>query len=266
MKIGKFVQRHIPAIFNHCQTVDPGEFRRLQDVDYARATFGINYPFCRAVATIPDGVRVRYWAQVHDVLGVPVRVCNHWLNPPASRALSRFQDYLAAKGIAQDAECPAQPLAAARIRGHAVGNAQNALIRNILSRLGEDDIDARHWEATLHDFGHACAYCGGKGALVTDHAVPINRHALGEHRRGNLVPACRRCNLAKGGRSFRDYLHRDPARIARIDAHMHRHGYVPLGGNEHIRRVLNLADQEIRCLSDGYVEVVEMILARERAG
>ena len=49
MKIGQFVQRHIRDIFEYCEARDPAEFSRLQDKDYSKKTFDINYPFCTAV-------------------------------------------------------------------------------------------------------------------------------------------------------------------------------------------------------------------------
>jgi hypothetical protein len=67
-----------------------------------------------------------------------------------------------------------------------------------------------------------------------DHAVPISKDSLGEHRLGNLVPACHPCNSAKGQNAYDTYLrgeHRIPdakARITVIEEHMARHGYRPL--------------------------------------
>lgn len=44
MPIGKLVQRSIPAILEYCETQDPAEFARLQDQQYSKETFNINYP------------------------------------------------------------------------------------------------------------------------------------------------------------------------------------------------------------------------------
>lgn len=43
-------------------------------------------------------------------------------------------------------------------------------------------------------FGGCCAYCGELAGTM-DHVVPVKRG--GESRRGNLVPACVRCNSRK---------------------------------------------------------------------
>jgi 5-methylcytosine-specific restriction endonuclease McrA len=50
---------------------------------------------------------------------------------------------------------------------------------------------------------HTCQYCGENGSHLTiDHVIP--RHRDGEHRWNNLVTACPKCNLRKGGRTLRE--------------------------------------------------------------
>lgn len=48
--------------------------------------------------------------------------------------------------------------------------------------------------------GHVCQYCGVEEATTVDHIIP--RKAGGTDQDDNLVAACRRCNLGKGGRFF----------------------------------------------------------------
>ncbi len=47
--------------------------------------------------------------------------------------------------------------------------------------------------------GRTCAYCP-RAADTIDHAVPLVRG--GTNYEGNLVPACRKCNSSKGGRTI----------------------------------------------------------------
>ena len=54
-------------------------------------------------------------------------------------------------------------------------------------------------------FSNKCAYCG-KTSEVVDHAIPINRDQLGEHRLGNLIPCCKECNGKKSDKGYRQYL------------------------------------------------------------
>ena len=240
MKIGQMVQSSVPAIFKFCEETEPEEFVRLQDTRYSKETFDINYPFCRQVAQIGAADRVRYWSREYLVHGISVRVTSQWFNPPTSKSLPLLQHYLAKRGLAADfhpetaasgAPPPddAIPAARGRYKGNAIGNAQNYLVRNILSRLGEEQFSALQWQAVVEAFGRACAYCGADGELVMDHIVPINKKALGEHRLGNLVPSCRPCNVRKAERDFREFLADDPIRVAAIEAHMTSQGYVPIG-------------------------------------
>ena len=274
MKIGKFVQNSIPGIFEHCEERDPTEFVRLQDPGYSKETFDINYPFCRPVAQISPTERVRYWRQEYTVNGVRVRVTSQWFNPPTSKSLPLFRRYLAKKGIETVDPAPgasvskvqgeAKPRAPrGRYKGNAIGNAQNYMVRNILSRLGDEQFSANQWQKVIEEFDHTCAYCGAEGELVMDHVVPINKQALGEHRLGNLVPSCRACNTKKSEQDFREFLAGDQTRITAIEAHMHKHGYRPIGDHEQLRDIIDLAHQDVRHLADRYVAIINAVLRKE---
>jgi 5-methylcytosine-specific restriction endonuclease McrA len=57
------------------------------------------------------------------------------------------------------------------------------------------------WRTILKQCGHACRYCGATGVRLTrDHVVAIA--AGGRDEPGNLVPACKSCNSAKGAREL----------------------------------------------------------------
>jgi len=47
-----------------------------------------------------------------------------------------------------------------------------------------------------------CLYCGAESSHI-DHIVPLSRG--GEHRIGNLAPACRACNLAKSNKFISEW-------------------------------------------------------------
>ncbi|SDF82463.1 HNH endonuclease [Sulfitobacter delicatus] len=271
MKIGQIVQSCVPAIFKYCEDTEPEEFARLQDPRYSKETFDINYPFCRQVAQISAADRVRYWTRVYEVNGVPVRVTSQWFNPPTSKSLPLLQRYLTSKGLPADfhpvpATSDALPSDAAtraargRYKGSAIGNAQNYLVRNILSRLGDEQFNAPQWQEVVDAFDRACAYCGAEGELVMDHIVPINKQALGEHRLGNLVPSCRACNARKADRNFREFLADDPIRISAIEAHMMSQGYEPIGDHTQLRQIIELAHQDVRNLADRYVAIINTVL------
>jgi len=274
MKIGRFVQSGIPAIFAYCERQDPAELVRLQDPRYSKEFFDINYPFCRPVDQIGQTDRVRYWSRVHNVNGISVRVTSQWFNPPTSKSLPLFRKYLALRGITLAHPSSGTALdetqseasvrtARGRYKGNPIGNAQNYLVRNILSRLGDEQFSAVQWQEIVEAFGGACAYCGANGELVMDHVIPINRQALGEHRLGNLVPCCRACNETKSEQDFRAFLEDDPVRIAAIAAHMEGHGYRPIGDHEQLRAIIELAHQDVRHLADRYVAIINTVLRGE---
>ncbi|PTV97640.1 HNH endonuclease [Rhodobacter aestuarii] len=270
MKIGQIVQNNIPAIFAYCEAHDLGEFARLQNVTYSKVNFDINYPFCTPVSKISPDDHVRYWKRIYTVHGFAVRVTSQWFNPPTSQSLPRLRAYLAAHRIpfvefpletdAITTEQAPERAPKGRYKGHAIGNAQNLFVRNILSRLGQETFNAAQWHDVITEFGDCCAYCGSTENLVIDHAIAINKLTLGEHRLGNLVPACHRCNSEKADQDFRDFIAEDPARIAAIEAHMAKHGYVPLGTDAEISKIIALGHQEVRDLAERYVSIIDAVL------
>lgn len=66
-------------------------------------------------------------------------------------------------------------------------------LRRLLS--GGPGVTRRDWRRLVARFGHRCAYCGLKRRLTVDHVIPLIRG--GEHRIGNVLPACRSCNSSK---------------------------------------------------------------------
>jgi len=72
-------------------------------------------------------------------------------------------------------------------------------------------------EYLLEKWGRRCAYCGKENVPLTiDHIHPKSRG--GSDRVSNLTLACLPCNQKKGNRDVSDFLARDPARLARIEA------------------------------------------------
>ncbi len=74
-------------------------------------------------------------------------------------------------------------------------------------------------EYVLLKWNHQCAYCDARAVpLELDHVRPRSKH--GSNRVSNLTLACLSCNQRKDHRDVREFLHDDPARLARILAHM----------------------------------------------
>lgn len=287
MQIGKLVKQHIARVVSYCETVDHGELARLLDPAYSKHTFGINFPFFTELEDMAPDLHGRYWTQVYMVRGKQVRVTSMWFEP--SRPL--LIEYLVSRGSATEADLKQQdeapevaaaltgvtrmkPLctrtrsdrANARYKSHAIGNAQNGFVRNVLGSLGYESFNQKDWEATKEHFSHRCAYCAvDADELLIEHAIPINKVSLGEHRLGNLVPSCKACNSAKGDKDFRVFLKGNDEAIARIEEYMDSRNYVPLEENEQVTRVLDMAHKEVAALADRYVTILNELFVQPTA-
>lgn len=273
MKIGEFVKQFINQVFLYCDTVEHNEINSLLDVQYSKMTFGINFPFCIELENIEPPQSKRYWTETYLVRGKRVRVTSQWFE--TSKPL--FMTYLKSKKIAVEHDLPefdkvcankkqnALPpssRANSRYRGNPIGNAQNLFVRNILSSIGLESFNEGNWNSKKEYFSHRCAYCDTETELLIEHAIPINKEKLGEHRLGNLVPSCKLCNSNKGGKDFREFLDGNPAAISRIEAYMDSRNYVPLEDNEQMKLVLNMAHKEVSSLADRYITIINELFVQ----
>jgi 5-methylcytosine-specific restriction endonuclease McrA len=277
MRIGQFVKSHIKDIFQHCDTADHEEFIRLMDDNYSKKTFDINFPFCKEASKIPADQSMRYWKSNYIVRGKTVRVSSQWYDLNTSKSRNLFTQYLLTKKIVTEEGLSSSAISISptsetltnrttrtrqnsRYKGNAIGNAQNFVIRNILSNLGKESFNERDWTESKEYFSNSCAYCGKEDDLVMEHAVPINRQSLGEHRLGNLVPSCRLCNSSKADKNFRDFLSNDPLRVKKIEEHMDSHNYFPLSDNDQINAILEIAYNEVSLVAERYISILNKLL------
>lgn len=244
-KVGALVRKNLPQLLRYCAEVDPEEVVKLSDAAYCKEELGLLYPFFRTPRDVVElDTHAHYWVQIHRVRDHDVRVTNHWF----AKQRPLFIEYLLDKGLPPvgltqaevDADLahvaattPKSP-GGAKFKNHAIGRAQNSAVRYVLGNLGHESFTAKDWLAVKERFHHACAYCGSRRQLVMDHAVPLSTGKLGEHRLGNLVPACHDCNTKKGQQRYDDFLRSLPEqedaeeRIRIVTDHMTAHGYRPL--------------------------------------
>lgn len=285
-KIGKFVEQHVIAIADFCED-HPDEFHRLQDDAYSKATFGVNYPFFRQPELLSGKYIGKYRKSPRVVInGETVLFTNDWY----AKHYPAFIKYLQATGIIErelaDAyldslvqtgstsageNAPKQDI----LKPLHIGNAQNLFVRNVLGRVRPDDQSYGGWAATWEFFDHCCAYCGTPlRKFDKDHVYSINYDGLGEHKRGNLVPACKPCNSAKSDQDFRTFLaskHADNpaearARISKIEQFMADREYAPLPLDPRINAsevtaLLLEARLQVEALASDYVERIQKLLA-----
>ncbi len=273
MKIGQLVKLHIKKIFKHCEVTDHSELTRLTDNKYSKKHFDINYPFCAVAASISPEDSKRYWTDRYVVQGKTVRVSSQWFD--TSR--TQFIQYLVSKKIStsevisslhepdldNNEKSPRPSRKNSRYRGNAIGNAQNLLVRNILSNLGEESFNDQDWKETKEYFSNQCAYCGAESDLVIEHVIPINRVALGEHRLGNLIPSCRACNSKKADKSYLEFLDGKKERIEKIKRYMESRNYVPLGNNEQVAMILDMAYKEVAIVSKRYIAILNELFPND---
>lgn len=277
MKIGKLVKSFIKKIFYYCETINHAELSNLMDGYYSKKTFDINFPFCTEVSKITPELSKRYWTTIYVVCGKSVRVSSQWYDIPTSQSSVFLANYLLLKKIATNTDIESPEIiddvkiptksgisrkrkTNSRYRGNAIGNAQNLVVRNILSNLGQESFTENDWAETKRFFNDSCAYCGATGDIVIEHAIPINRTSLGEHRLGNLVPSCRSCNSKKHDKDFREFLGDDQAKILVIEQYMESRNYMPLGENEHVKKILEIAYNEVATIPEKYIEIINDIL------
>lgn len=149
-----------------------------------------------------------------------------------------------------------------RYKAMPIGNTSNQLVRYILSNIGKESFSENDWEETKKWFNYKCAYCGKSGELQIDHAIPINKEHLGEHRLGNLVPSCGRCNNNKHDSGYKEFLGDQPERIRKIEEYMESKDYRPLHLHQNaavIKKILRLAYKEARELANRYIELIHDI-------
>jgi len=158
----------------------------------------------------------------------------------------------------------------ARYKGNPIGNAQNLVIRTILSNLGDESFSEKDWAETKEYFEWKCAYCGASDCeIVRDHAIPISRYKLGEHRLGNIVPACKRCNNKKGEQDYVEFCGENEIAREKIKRYMSSRAYIPTtenaGKSENTRIILHKAHEEIRVVAEKYIELINDLYFSNKA-
>lgn len=253
LPIAKFVRLHTPLIAEYCLT-DPEELDRLLDPVYSHDTFGLSsVSFFKPASDLVVGTKEdHHYGKGADsrfeINGHSVRLTSQWAKG-RPKQYRMFVKYVADKGLMPQTQAdallellpaasPAKAPAGSKIKQYAIGNAQNLAIRTVLDRTQPGPTVAE-WHATITEFGDACAYCQRAApefdhVFEFEHIVGINKTDLGENVIGNVVPACPACNAEKGQQHYRTWIatsqrisDRDGV-LAAIEAHMARHGYVPL--------------------------------------
>ncbi|WP_338555712.1 hypothetical protein [Paenibacillus sp. KS-LC4] len=104
MKIGILVKSTFVRL-SHDEQIDPAEVERLQQVDYSKKTFNINYPVLKeydAIKSLSSQRTVngypRYYADLYFVREKRYLLCNHWVE---EQSRSYFESWLNRVGTRQ---------------------------------------------------------------------------------------------------------------------------------------------------------------------
>ena len=90
---------------------------------------------------------------------------------------------------------------------------------------------------------------------------------MGEHKIGNIVPVCKDCNSRKAGTDYKEFLKNNTVALKKIEAYMHSKNYDPLGNsenNEQLKKILNMAHQEVAGVAKRYIEIVNDLFINGR--
>ena len=274
MKISTIVKAYIFEINNYCEKIEHQEFVNLSNKIYCKKIFDINHPFYKEVSLISQDEHRRFWSQTYIIRGKTVRITNDWYE----RNYSHFISYITSKKIVLKEEKElltverktnqpkitiTEPIKNSRFKGNAIGNSSNALVRNILSNLGQESFTQNEWQETINYFDNKCAYCNEQTKLIMEHAVPINKKYLGEHRLGNIIPSCKKCNDNKHNKNFTEFLNDDIDKIKKIQKYMDNNNYVPLTGNKQIEMILEMAYNEVATVSNRYIAILNELFSNK---
>ncbi|MCK5678197.1 MAG: HNH endonuclease [Flavobacteriaceae bacterium] len=277
MKIGQLVKRFVPNIIDYCLHIDQEEIVRLQDLEYSKNTFGVSsYPFWSTKDNINESKR--FWTDIYIIHEDEFRVSSQW----TIKHIKSFKEYLIDKNIttedeldkidfdtekANNTKLDKKLRSNSRYKSNAIGNAQNLLVRNILSNLGDETFDEKDWNNTKEFFDNGCAYCGSKEKLIMEHAVPINKTMLGEHKLGNIIPSCNSCNKKKASKNYDDFLGDKTDKTQKIEEYMNSKNYKPLNVDSKSEIILELLEKaylETAEVSKRYIQIIEMIQNNEK--
>jgi hypothetical protein len=263
MKIGELVKSYIGKIQRYCES-NPDELSRLMDTAYSKRIFNIKWPFFAESERISPINHGRYWKDRYVIGDERLRACSQWFE----KDRDAFNRYLRSKSIGNGepanppdiVDPPPQPRNR-RYKATAVGDAQNLFIRVILSNIGHESFAQRNWEDTKRYFDGNCAYCDEVKELHMDHVVPINKTNLGEHRLGNLIPSCKKCNDDKYYANLEEFLGDKIERIAKIKSYIVSRNYIPLGDNTQIKMILKQAHEEVKALAERYIAIINTVVS-----
>jgi len=142
----------------------------------------------------------------------------------------------------------------------------------------EKKFSEQQWEEEVEtEFKGACAYCGEeKPPFEKEHIIPINKNGLGLRHNGNIVPACKDCNIEKRkydrNEDGEGYIRfciecRKKGALARIRRHMRIKGYRPVIKDKitrkRIKKLIETANKKMALICEEYAKRIARIIIKK---
>lgn len=83
--------------------------------------------------------------------------------------------------------------------------------RNARKKGLVSDLTTVQWRMILKLYDGKCAYCGDKSDIQQEHVIPISRG--GGTTIGNIVPACKKCNMSKKDKTVSEWFLQPTERV-----------------------------------------------------
>ncbi|APG65128.1 hypothetical protein LPB136_07090 [Tenacibaculum todarodis] len=91
--IGKYVRLKLNEVLGK-ELINEEELKKMQDLEYSKFTFGIQFPFFKSVKSIEEVKVSRYWKEPVTVLDEKYFVCSEWYEREGNNDRPYFEEWL----------------------------------------------------------------------------------------------------------------------------------------------------------------------------
>lgn len=148
----------------------------------------------------------RYREWVREYRRDPERAEKHRTDNARSERVMQRKEYQASdhykqiRKLYRQSDAGKQAIASAAHR-------RNARKKGLIS-----DLTTQQWRIILFMYNGRCAYCGSDTEIQQEHVIPISRG--GGTTMGNIVPACKKCNMSKRDKTVSEWFLQKPSNMA----------------------------------------------------
>jgi len=272
----RLIVPNIEAIIDYCKK-NPKELEALLTLEYSNEKIKLNQPFFADVDKEKDIKELNkyYDNEPYIIFGKIFRVARNFDFERHAYPFIKYIESIGIKPINYNVDIlPKKEPHKNNFGEPQIADAQNPLVRYVMGKLSTDAFAKDDWETARSFFSSKCVYCGKKRSTSIDHAIPINRDEVGEHKLGNLLPCCGKCNRSKSSRKHNEFLNilcHEKGEITKeykmeimdkIEKYMLLYNYKPFEQEmrEKISQKLKELYVETNKLADKYVEEIRDLI------